>query len=87
MRSVNSLNHTRWECKYHFSPMAVDAFVKEKGERRDARITERNASVPLGRRMGTAWDVAYAALFLASDESQFVTGVILPVDGGQLLQR
>ncbi len=34
-----------------------------------------------------AWDVAYAALFLASDEAKFITGAILPVDGGQLLQR
>jgi NAD(P)-dependent dehydrogenase (short-subunit alcohol dehydrogenase family) len=33
--------------------------------------------------MGTAWDVAYAATFLASDEAAFITGVILPVDGGQ----
>jgi NAD(P)-dependent dehydrogenase (short-subunit alcohol dehydrogenase family) len=33
--------------------------------------------------MGTAWDVAYAALFLASDEARFITGVVLPVDGGQ----
>ena len=33
--------------------------------------------------MGTAWDVAYAALFLASDEAKFITGVALPVDGGQ----
>jgi NAD(P)-dependent dehydrogenase (short-subunit alcohol dehydrogenase family) len=33
--------------------------------------------------MGTAWDVAYAALFLASDEARFITGVALPVDGGQ----
>ena len=30
-----------------------------------------------------AWDVAYAALFLHSDESAFITGVVLPVDGGQ----
>ncbi|MGZ5940538.1 MAG: SDR family oxidoreductase, partial [Rhizomicrobium sp.] len=36
----------------------------------------------LGGKMGSAWDTAYAALFLASDESQFVTGVLLPVDGG-----
>jgi NAD(P)-dependent dehydrogenase (short-subunit alcohol dehydrogenase family) len=34
-------------------------------------------------RMGTAWDVAHAAVFLASDEAQFITGVCLPVDGGQ----
>ena len=33
--------------------------------------------------MGSGWDVASAALFLASDEAKFVTGVLLPVDGGQ----
>jgi NAD(P)-dependent dehydrogenase (short-subunit alcohol dehydrogenase family) len=33
--------------------------------------------------MGTAWDVAAAAVFLASDEANFITGVALPVDGGQ----
>jgi NAD(P)-dependent dehydrogenase (short-subunit alcohol dehydrogenase family) len=33
--------------------------------------------------MGTAWDVAYASLFLHSDEAGFITGVVLPVDGGQ----
>ena len=36
--------------------------------------------------MGTAWDVAYAALFLASDEARFITGVLLPVDGGQSIR-
>jgi hypothetical protein len=45
-------------------------------------VAARNAAVPLGR-MGTAWDVAKAAVFLASDEAQFITGVCLPVDGGQ----
>jgi NAD(P)-dependent dehydrogenase (short-subunit alcohol dehydrogenase family) len=33
--------------------------------------------------MGTAWDVAHAALFLVSDEARFITGAVLPVDGGQ----
>jgi NAD(P)-dependent dehydrogenase (short-subunit alcohol dehydrogenase family) len=32
--------------------------------------------------MGDAWDTAHAALFLASDEAKFITGVLLPVDGG-----
>jgi hypothetical protein len=45
-------------------------------------VAARNAAVPLGR-MGTAWDIANAAVFLASDEARFITGVCLPVDGGQ----
>jgi NAD(P)-dependent dehydrogenase (short-subunit alcohol dehydrogenase family) len=44
---------------------------------------ERDKRVPLKNKMGSAWDVAYAALFLHSDESAFNTGVALPVDGGQ----
>ena len=44
-------------------------------------VAARDAACPMGR-MGTAWDVAHAALFLASDEAQYVTGVSLPVDGG-----
>ena len=40
---------------------------------------------PLRHKMGTAWDVANAALFLASDEANFITGVQLPVDGGSLV--
>ena len=39
--------------------------------------------VPLRGKMGTAWDTANAALFLASDEAAFVTGVLLPLDGGR----
>jgi NAD(P)-dependent dehydrogenase (short-subunit alcohol dehydrogenase family) len=48
----------------------------------DEMVAARNAAVPIGR-MGTAWDIANAAVFLASDEAKFVTGVCLPVDGGQ----
>jgi NAD(P)-dependent dehydrogenase (short-subunit alcohol dehydrogenase family) len=47
----------------------------------DTMIRERDALVPLGK-MGDAWDVAYAALFLASDEAKYVTGALLVVDGG-----
>ena len=47
----------------------------------------RNARVPLRGKMGTAWDTAHAALFLASDEANFITGVLLPVDGGHVRAR
>ncbi len=65
------------------TPMAVDRRAEAWGRTRDEVVEERNAKVPLRGRMGTAWDVANAALFLASDEAQFITGVILPVDGGR----
>ncbi len=41
----------------------------------------------LRKKMGTGWDVANAALFLASDEASFITGVTLPVDGGASVRR
>jgi NAD(P)-dependent dehydrogenase (short-subunit alcohol dehydrogenase family) len=45
---------------------------------------ERDRQCPMGH-MGTAWDVAHAAVFLASDEAAYITGVELPVDGGLTL--
>lgn len=47
----------------------------------DEMVRARDAACPTGR-MGTAWDIAKAALFLASDEAAYITGVSLPVDGG-----
>jgi NAD(P)-dependent dehydrogenase (short-subunit alcohol dehydrogenase family) len=47
----------------------------------DQMVQQRNAMVPMGR-MGDAWDVARAALFLASDEARYITGTELVVDGG-----
>lgn len=44
-------------------------------------VEKRNAMAPMGR-MGTGWDIANAAVFLASDEAQYITAVCLPVDGG-----
>jgi len=51
----------------------------------EAMWRARAAQCPMGR-MGDAWDVAYARLFLASDESKFVTGLELVVDGGITLK-
>jgi NAD(P)-dependent dehydrogenase (short-subunit alcohol dehydrogenase family) len=48
----------------------------------DEMVAARNAALP-GGKMGDAWDIAYAALFLASDEAKFINGVSLLVDGGQ----
>ena len=62
--------------------MAVNTRVKVTGKSREEIAAERNARVPLRGKMGTGWDVAYAALFLASDEAGFITGAALPVDGG-----
>lgn len=64
------------------TPMAITGIAQATGRTTDAVRAERNAMVPLRRRMGTGFDTAYAALFLASDEAQFVTGEILRVDGG-----
>lgn len=68
------------------TPMAVDTRAREWGKPRAEIAAARDARVPLRRKMGTAWDVANAALFLASDEAQFITGVALPVDGGATLR-
>ncbi len=63
------------------TPMAIESRVAA-GTPREEVIAQRDRQVPLGRKMGTGWDVAYAALFLHSDEAKFITGVSLPVDGG-----
>ena len=66
------------------TPMAVDTRARVSGKSRAEVAAARDARVPLRHKMGTAWDVANAALFLASDEANFITGVALPVDGGAL---
>jgi NAD(P)-dependent dehydrogenase (short-subunit alcohol dehydrogenase family) len=68
------------------TPMAVDTRARTSGRTRAEVAAERDAKVPLRNRMGTAWDVANAALFLASDEAGFITGVSLPVDGGAMVR-
>jgi NAD(P)-dependent dehydrogenase (short-subunit alcohol dehydrogenase family) len=65
------------------TPMAIEGISRARGVSKEELRRQRDAQVPLRGQMGTAWDVAHAALFLASDEARFVTGVVLPVDGGQ----
>lgn len=65
------------------TPMAIEGIASATGVPKEDLIKARDSMVPLGNRMGTAWDVAHAALFLASDEASFITGILLPVDGGQ----
>ncbi len=65
------------------TPMAIEGLSQELGIAKEKLVAQRHAAVPLGGHMGTAWDVAWAAVFLASDEARFITGVMLPVDGGQ----
>ena len=65
------------------TPMAVENRQTARDQRKPAcRCVARRHrlapyAVPLRKKMGTAWDVANAALFLASDEANFITGVAL----------
>ncbi|MBB54056.1 MAG: 3-oxoacyl-ACP reductase [Magnetovibrio sp.] len=68
------------------TPMAIERRAQERSVDRSIVRAERDAEVPMGA-MGTAWDVANAAVFLASDEAAYITGVLLPVDGGLLVKR
>lgn len=58
----------------HYVRSGYDGDVEEM-------LRQRDQLVPM-KRMGDAWDVAHAALFLASDEAKYITGVELVVDGG-----
>jgi NAD(P)-dependent dehydrogenase (short-subunit alcohol dehydrogenase family) len=62
------------------TPMIVEPFKKLYGSVEEM-IRMRDAMAPM-KKMGDAWDVAHAAVFLASDEAKYITGVLLPVDGG-----
>ena len=65
------------------TPMGVGDFMQKTGMSEQEVIAWRNEHVPLKGGQGDAWDVAQASLFLASDEAKFITGIVLPVDGGQ----
>jgi NAD(P)-dependent dehydrogenase (short-subunit alcohol dehydrogenase family) len=67
------------------TPMAVGTRARKGGVSREQILAERDSKVPLRGKQGTAWDVANAALFLASDEANFITGIGVLVDGGRVL--
>jgi NAD(P)-dependent dehydrogenase (short-subunit alcohol dehydrogenase family) len=68
------------------TPMAVGGIAASRGVSTEVVREERHQRVPLRGGMGSAWDAANAALFLASDEARFITGAILPVDGGTTIR-
>lgn len=67
------------------TPM-VDAFVTLAGPSPDVMRARLVADIPLGR-MGAPEDVAAAAVYFASDEAAFITGLAFPVDGGHMAGR
>jgi len=69
------------------TPLVEQRLLKQL-EAKDAAdlIARRHAAVPIGR-MGDAWDVANAVLFLASDEARYITATHLTVDGGLTAAR
>jgi NAD(P)-dependent dehydrogenase (short-subunit alcohol dehydrogenase family) len=64
----------------------VDSFVKGLRTGEEEGVKRLVADIPLGR-LGKAEDVAAAATFLASDEASFISGIVLPLDGGHLAGR
>lgn len=69
------------------TPMSIENRVKNWTMSADEVRAIRQKSVPLKNRVGTAWDVANAATFLASEDAGFITGISLLIDGGRALKR
>ncbi len=67
------------------TPVIEKVLTDAYGGNVDEMIRKRDAQCPMGH-MGDAWDIAYAALFLASDEAKYITGIELVVDGGVTLR-
>ncbi|MDF1790879.1 MAG: SDR family NAD(P)-dependent oxidoreductase [Thalassobaculaceae bacterium] len=67
------------------TPLVEARLAHQRGNNdAEALIAKRNAQVPMGY-MGDAWDIAYAALYLASDEAKYVTATEIVVDGGLVM--
>jgi NAD(P)-dependent dehydrogenase (short-subunit alcohol dehydrogenase family) len=82
MASSHAAEHVRVNCIVPgmvYTPMVAGGLTPEGRE-------ARWKSTPL-QTEGTGWDIGWAAVFLNSDEARWITGVVLPVDGGALLTR
>ena len=82
MAASHAPDHIRVNCIVPgmvYTPMVAE-ILDDKGRE------QRRLSTPL-QTEGTGWDIGWAAVFLASDEARWITGVVLPVDGGALLTR
>ena len=67
------------------TPLVEARLATQRGNNdAEALIAKRHAQVPMGH-MGDAWDIAYAALYLASDEAKYVTATEIVVDGGLVM--
>ena len=83
LTKTTASNHGRQGIRANcIAPGHVHGAFPSRLMRPGARELRRNAS-PLGTE-GTPWDVAWLAVFLASDESRWISGVTIPVDGGLL---
>lgn len=63
------------------TPLVSQRLTKQLGASAEQLAAKRRALIPMGR-MGNAWDIAHAVLFLASDEAGYITATQLVVDGG-----
>jgi NAD(P)-dependent dehydrogenase (short-subunit alcohol dehydrogenase family) len=63
------------------TPMGIEYHHQTTGKSREVLRKERSETVPM-KRMGTPWETAHAAVFLASDHAAYIRGAVLPLDGG-----
>ena len=81
---IHAAEHIRLNCVVPglmHTPLIDGLAARYAGGDTQGFIDHRNGQVPM-RQMGTGWDTAHAALFLAADESRYVTGTCIVVDGG-----
>lgn len=66
------------------TPLIYKDILRFYGGDMERMRRERSERVPL-KRMGEPWDIAYASVFLVSDEAKYITGQVIAIDGGMML--